>query len=62
MISRSNNATPINASVHLPVYCPHCTRQVFNGSVITARCVNVATGLAKCKCKAWVRVPISYAT
>jgi hypothetical protein len=47
-----------------PVSCPVCRNTVFDGIVITARCVRVLPrgAEAKCKrCKQWVRVPVSYA-
>jgi hypothetical protein len=42
-----------------PVDCPACGRRIFDGEVIRSRCVKVAEGLALCRCKGWVRVPVS---
>ncbi len=33
-----------------------CGHVIFDGEVIRARCVNVRTGEAKCRCKRWVPV------
>lgn len=51
-------AQPIRPQVR----CPHCRSVVFDGTVIKSRIIRVlATGAeAKCYCKAWVEVPVSY--
>ena len=43
-----------------PVVCA-CGRTVFDGEVITARVIRLfPRAQAKCRCKAWVDVPIKY--
>lgn len=45
------------------VACPHCARVVFDGGVVRARVLKVLDHgcMAKCQCKAWIRVPLVYA-
>jgi len=42
-----------------PVRCK-CGNKIFDGEAITSRCVKPAEGIALCKCKRWVPVPIRY--
>lgn len=44
------------------VFCPECHHVVFDGQAVLSRCVLVEAhgAKAKCKCKAWVRVPLRY--
>ena len=44
------------------VFCPHCGFRLFDGLVIKARIIRVFPkgAEAKCRCKAWVEVPIAY--
>lgn len=44
-----------------PVICT-CGRVVFDGEAIKARCVKPAAGIALCRCKRWVPVPVGLIT
>lgn len=58
MLPAENTPTPIRT----PVHCGACGRTVFDGLVIKSRVVRVlaAHAEAKCRCKAWVPVPLRY--
>jgi RNase P subunit RPR2 len=45
-----------------PVRCSRCGKVIFDGDVVKSRVVKVLDNHteAKCQCKAWVRVPLSY--
>lgn len=51
------------AQLRPKVVCPECRHVVFDGEAVLSRCVLVEAhgAKAKCKCKAWVRVPLRYA-
>lgn len=50
------------AELRAKVVCPECHHVVFDGQAVLSRCVVVEAhgSKAKCKCKAWVRVPLRY--
>jgi len=60
-IAQSNEKLKRNTSEYkdISVSCGDCHRKIFDGKVIRARAVNVAEGTALCRCKKWVKVPIS---
>jgi len=41
-----------------PIRCPYCRHTIFTGEVIRSRLVDPINGLAKCKCKRWIKVPV----
>lgn len=41
----------------VPVHCD-CGHTIFDGEAIRARCVKPAEGLALCRCKRWIDVPV----
>lgn len=45
-----------------PVHCPDCGFKLFDGLVIKARIIRIFPkgAEAKCRCKRWTPVPISY--
>lgn len=45
------------AATPAPVRCA-CGHPIWDGAVIRSRCVKPREGLALCRCKRWVRVPI----
>ena len=49
---------PIRPAVH----CHQCGQKVFDGLVVKSRIVRVLLhgAEAKCRCKAWVQVPLVY--
>ena len=50
-------------SIRPPVKCPTCRTVLFDGIVLKSRVVRLLPkgGEAKCRCKRWVPVPVSYA-
>lgn len=55
----NNNVSPIKQDEDISVSCGDCHRKIFDGQVIRARAVNVIDGTALCRCKKWVKVPIT---
>ena len=53
---------PTTNSLRPIVKCPTCTAPIFDGLVIKSRVVRIlARGAeAKCRCKTWVPVPVTY--
>lgn len=49
------------ADKHGNVVTCDCGYRIFDGEVVRARVVKPAEGLAKCRCKRWVRVPVALA-
>lgn len=45
-----------------PVHCPDCGFKLFDGLVLKSRIIRVFPhgAEAKCRCKRWTRVPVSY--
>ncbi|MFN2288661.1 MAG: hypothetical protein ABR578_10060 [Chromatocurvus sp.] len=54
--------TQTTSSLRQSIKCPTCTAMVFDGLVIKSRVVRVlaAGAEAKCRCKTWVPVPVTY--
>ncbi|AWL12824.1 hypothetical protein HMF8227_02372 [Saliniradius amylolyticus] len=38
----------------------HCGFVIYDGEVVRSRVLNPHKQLAKCRCKAWVKVPVGY--
>ena len=36
-----------------------CGHRIFDGQVVRSRCVKPAEGIALCRCKEWVKVPVT---
>ncbi len=55
-------STHPHAPLRPAVRCPHCGHVLFDGLVIKSRVIRLTrTGAeAKCRCKAWVPVPLRY--
>lgn len=49
-------------SIRPELRCPQCNQVIFDGIVIKSRIVRVLPrgAEAKCRCKTWVPVPVSY--
>lgn len=37
-----------------------CGHKIYDGDVVRSRCVKLHEGLALCRCKEWVWVPVGY--
>ncbi|TKA91825.1 hypothetical protein FAZ79_00530 [Guyparkeria sp. SB14A] len=49
-------------SIRPEVRCPQCNQVLFDGIVVKSRVLRVLPrgAEAKCRCKTWVRVPLTY--
>lgn len=61
--NKKEDPTPIK-TIRQPVKCPHCRTVLFDGIVLKSRVVRLLPkgGEAKCRCKRWVQVPVTYLT
>jgi len=48
----------LGSAAREPIECP-CGWKIYDGEMVRSRCVNLRNGMALCRCKRWITVPIS---